>query len=143
MNYQFFDWSWEVVSRNGKWYCEQHSNEAMRIGSDGSLHFGKPEPMRAYEFLTKQWAQACRTRMEIMDRAFYGNPFVIRNGLNVGIGTNELSFQEMRLGARTVITFKDNQVIHIDLPYFVWTWLKGSAVGRGLKRLWYGERGRV
>ena len=63
-------WSREVNKRKGKYYCDQISNERMRLGADGTLSFGVPAPMKSYEFLTREWAGACKHRMEEMDKAF-------------------------------------------------------------------------
>ena len=63
-------WSWEVNKRKGKYYCDQISNERMRLGADGSLSFGVPAPMKSYEFLTREWAKVCKNRMEEMDKDF-------------------------------------------------------------------------
>lgn len=134
---------WEVEEEGDEFAVYFNTNEVMRLGSDGSLHIGKPAP---YMFKTREWAQLCADRLNSLDRALGRQPsgFTISGG-NIGIGTTapHHMFYVMKDTQYTVpiITVdQHNTLTYVNVPYIVKLWLHSTAVWRGLKRLWYGER---
>lgn len=144
----FYAQDWEVVERDGRWHCEQYHNEVMRFGADGSFGIGGSRaPIRSYPFLTREWAEACLHRMQEMDRAFAPPEYrtLKFNSLHrLGVGSGVGNHFEFRSSGREVIRVGQGGAIErIDLPFLVWAWLRNTPLVRGLKRLWYGERGQA
>ena len=133
--------TWKVVEREGKFYCEQHPQGLIIYPPHGH---GAPPPLRSYPFMTREWALACMERMQEMDHAFYTIYYSLRNTdqfSTLSILNWNPNALEFRLAGKDILIVDKNQnIVHLDLPYLVWSWLKNSVVVRGLKRFWYGER---
>lgn len=131
---------WEVDEDGDEFAVSFHTNEVMRLGSDGSLHIGKPKP---YMFKTREWAQLCADRLNSLDRAFDTTPSsLVFYGGNLGIGTTSPQYRfHVSSGPTPIVTIDQNHTLtYVNVPYIVKVWLRSTALWRGLKRLWYGER---
>jgi hypothetical protein len=133
-------WSWHVVERDGGWFCEQHSTVVMTLGADGTLGLGRPAALRAYPFLTKEWAEACCKVMEDMDAAFAPVPAITYPTASIGV-TSINTDVEFRAAAKRIVTIsRDGVIQYVNIPHLVWIWFRSTRLMRVLKKLWYGER---
>lgn len=135
--------NWQASEEDGRWAVSEQTNEVMRISSDGTLQLGK----KIYWFSTREWAELCANRLNTMDVAVRGRGQTIswvNSGFNLGIGTTApaAKFVFMVNNAREVVRMSHSgELEKFDLPYFVWSWIRGSALTKFLKRLWYGDKG--
>lgn len=136
-----FERGWMVEDEGDHFEVYYATHEAMRLGADGSLHIGKPAP---YIFKTREWAQLCADRLNSLDRAFDRPPAntVLYSSGNVGVGTTSPQYKfHISSGPTPIVTMDQNHTLtYVNVPYIVKVWLRSTAVWRGLKRLWYGER---
>lgn len=137
-----FERGWMVEDEGDHFEVYYATHEAMRLGGDGSLYVGRPEP---YIFKTREWAQLCADRLNSLDRAFNRPPanFILSSSGNVGIGTMSPSYKfEVRgTNFEPIFTIDNNyRLTHVNVPFVVKLWLRNTTAWRMLKRLWYGER---
>ena len=133
---------WRVEEDGGRFEVYYHTNEAMRIDSDGSLSFGRPE---GYWFNTREWAELCVERLNSLDRAFAPSVSIHANG-NFGIGFTTFtawanSMREIRQSAKPIVTMDHGGAItHLDLPALVGIWWRGTTAYRVWRKLMWGEK---
>lgn len=144
---------WAVEEEDDHFEVYYHTNEVMRLSTDGMLSFSS---RKGYVFQTREWAELCAKQLNRLDDAFGRGPSTLRlTSGNLGIGTLSPSrwldaekSAIFRLHSPTppkpVLTIgRDGTVRHFDLPYFVKVWLRGTWVYAAWKRLMWGERGKL
>lgn len=136
-----FERGWMVEDEGDHFEVYYATSEAMRLGADGNLYVGRPAP---YIFKTREWAQMCADRLNSLDRAFGRSPanVVLYSTGSIGIGTTSPQYKLYVSGGPTpIVTMDQNHTLtYVNVPYIVKVWLRSTALWRGLKQLWYGER---
>ena len=133
---------WRVEEDNGRFEVYYHTNEAMRIGADGSFGVGQPE---GYWFNTREWAELCVERLKSLDRAFAPSTSIYAAG-SLGIGFTTVSPWanskfEIRQSAKPIVTMDHSGAItHLDLPALVGIWWRGTTLYRAWRKLMWGEK---
>lgn len=126
---------WSHRQQGDKWVVGKWQTERMKIHANGDVSLGKHEELvsELYEFET-EWAAASHARF--CNRIEPRPPQVPTYGVLDWSGERGTSFC---VGNREVWrVLQGGQVERFDLPYFVWAWLRTSALARGLKAFWYG-----
>lgn len=118
--------------------CCLATTERMRLGAGGSFGIGNNTPTipERYCFQTAEVAQIFAG---ILNRDLErSTKLVFATSHDFGIRT---SVFEMRSAGREIFRMsQDGEIIKLDMPYLVWTWIKLSAGARFLRTLWYGSR---
>lgn len=137
---------WRVEEDDGRFEVYYHTNEAMRLGADGSLSIGQPE---GYWFTTREWAELCAERLNSLDRAFGRGPstmsFTTTGNFGIGIGTQSpmqpLMFEIKANASHVLMQIEQNgQVTKFDLPAFAMAWWRGTKAYRAWRVLMWGEK---
>ena len=130
----------------GKWICER-----IRFDTNGNMYTYHDDPeeelmSETYEFET-EWAAESHARfcnrLEKNDGPiFFTNPMRI-GGSNFDCSLvqcdNTIVFQVVRPSEKIVVKIThDGKLDYVDVPYIVSVWLKNSALGKLLKKFWYG-----
>lgn len=138
---------WSVTPEGGRFAVRKISNERMRIGADGSLSFGDPEP---YWFNTREWAELCKQSMERLDdwehrRKFgfstIGSLISAQGHLTSSIG--QLTMTRIALQNKPVLVIDHNrEVVKFDIPALVMIWLKTTWIPKAWNHLMWGIKGK-
>lgn len=131
---------WVVEPENGRFAVRYRTHEGMRLGADGSLQVGQPEP---YWFNTREWAELCVRRLRSLDVAFgRSGPFLNTAGsLMIGSNFNGRQQFEFRVGPKALVTIdQGGAVTRFDLPALVGIWWRSTAAYRAWRVLLWGEK---
>lgn len=136
---------WRVEEDGGRFEVYYHTNERMRIGADGSLHFGPPA---GYWFNTREWAELCAERLNSLDRAFYRGPaFTLDTSGDFRLGVTPANwdgramFQIKANASHTLLEINSGgQVTKFDAPAFFMAWWRGTTAYRAWRVLMWGEK---
>ena len=118
----------------------------MRLGADGTLYVGQPEP---YLFSTREWAQLCVKRLKSLDAAFGRVPVYMAlsttGNFGIGVKSPALKFKtEFRTMGETLVAMDQNNVItQLNIPAMIGIWWRGTNAHRLLHALMWGERGKL
>lgn len=115
------------------------------IGTECCLFTGDvTEPLERYRFLTEEAARLCANIFN-RDLVRYEQPrlslIVDGSGTITGMNISACSRYFGSEGRVYLSVSQGGAIEKIDVPYFVWMWLRTTAVGRITKALWYGRRG--
>lgn len=135
---------WRVEEDGGRFEVYYHTNEAMRIGADGSFGIGQPD---GYWFTTREWAELCVERLKSLDRAFGKDPsvFTLTSSGNFGIGIGSSS-PAMKLEVRgpkfepLVTMDQGGHITQLNMPALFMIWWRSTRVYAAWRVLLWGER---
>lgn len=141
------EWSrgWRAERRGDRFAVYCHAGERLRIGSDGSMSFGDPEP---YWFQSAEWAQLCADRLNSLDTAFgrgpYGMSLSTSGDITIGTASPGFSF-EVRNGrgweAEQLLAIDQQGVVkRFNLPALAMIWWRSTTLYRVWRKLMWGER---
>lgn len=132
---------WRVEEDDGRFEVYYHTNEAMRLGADGSLSIGQPE---GYLFTTREWADLCVERLRSLDRSFGKDPAAFRldNSGNFGIGITSPAMKLEVRGPtfeRLVTIGHGGHVTQVNMPALFMIWWRSTRVYAAWRVLLWGD----
>jgi len=132
---------WRVEEDDGRFEVYYHTNEAMRLGADGSLSIGQPE---GYWFTTREWADLCVERLKSLDRAFGRGlaMFTLSTSGNLAIGSTSPAMKLEVRGPKfepLVTIGHGGHVTQVNMPALTGIWWRGTKLYRAWRVLMWGE----